>query len=610
MSDSDEYVDLPVHEEYEEEEESEEYEEEEEDLEEGGGGGSSRKKAKQHAAELKRLQEKDPEFYKYLKEHDKDLLGFDDDDDDEIEDDEETGISDDAEPVSKDEQKQAVKPITMEMVDSWCDGVENEKIGSIRSILQAFRRACHYGEDQGDNSAPKFSVMSGSVLDKVMHFVLKHMDRVLRQLLGAPSFGGKKEAISDLMLSKPWKRHGNLMRIYLANALHMITEMTDEQMIAFTIHRVRASAVFLAAFPSLLRKYVKKSYQKVYDWQYIFCLELWTSVVCGCSSDEEFRPLAYPLTQIIHGVACLVPSARYFPVRLRCVKMLNCIAEATGTFIPVSSLLLDMLEMKELRGRPDGGVGKAVNLFSVKQVDKKTVKTRAFQEACIYSVVDELAKHLAQWSYSIAFFEMSFIPLVRFRSFCKTIKADRFRKEMKDLIHQTEKEERCSPLSKYVATLHQRAQDRMDALDETSVIVGAESSTFSRRLTEAQKEQDEQDDDEGTIAFSKNFLTEKKKPKTTKEKNKKRPREHDAAATEEDLVEDLVLSSDDEDNDNQGSDEDDSVPVEDDSDEDFVDPDSEYKKQKKAKLKKRNMRQPISNNKTKRKARPKKKAKH
>ncbi|KAG2548158.1 hypothetical protein PVAP13_9KG149000 [Panicum virgatum] len=511
----------------------------------------------------------------------------------------------------------------MEMVDSWCEGVQNEKIGSIRSILQAFRRACHYGEDQGDNSAPKFSVISGSVLDKVMHFVLKHMDRVLRQLLGAPSFGGKKETISELRLSKPWKRHGNLMRIYLANALHMITEMTDEKMIAFTIHRARASAVFLAAFPSLLRKYVKallhtwargrgamplvsfmflrdlciqlgsdcldtclkgiykaylvncklsksisvsklqhiqflgncvreiyvldpqnayqhafvfirqlgvilrgaltekgpksakdkrqkesskstkkqmeKSYQKVYDWQYIFCLELWTSVVCGCSSEEEFRPLAYPLTQIIHGMACLVPSARYFPVRLRCVKMLNCIAEATGTFIPVSSLLLDMLEMKELRGRPDGGVGKAVNLFSVKQVDKKTVKTRAFQEACIYSVVDELAKHLAHWSYSIAFFEMSFIPLVRLRSFCKTIKADRFRKEMKDLIHQieanvefikskragiafspndpavesflqTEKEERCSPLSKYVATLHQRAQDRMDALDETRLV--------------------------------------------------------------------------------------------------------------------------------------------
>lgn len=80
--------------------------------------------------------------------------------------------------------------------------------------------------------------------------------------------------------------------------------------------------------------------------------------------------------------------------------------------------------------------GEAYDSSILMQVDKKTVKTRAFQEACIYSVVDELAKHLAQWSYCIAFFEMSFIPLVRLRSFCKTIKADRFRKEMKDLIHQ------------------------------------------------------------------------------------------------------------------------------------------------------------------------------
>lgn len=756
---SDEYVDLPVS-----DEDEEELEDEMDDGDVEGGGGSSKKKAKQHVEQLKRLQQKDPDFYKYLEEFDKDLLGFDDDDDDddEIENDRETGVEEKEQYVSKEELKH-VKPITMEMVDSWCNGVENEKIGSIRSILQAFRRACHYGEDHGDNSTPKLSVMSGSVLDKVMHFVLKHMDKVLRQLLGAPSYGGKKEVISELMLSKSWKRHGNLMRIYLANALHMITEMTDEQMIAFTIHRVRASAVFLAAFPSLLRKYVKallhtwargrgamplvsfmflrdlciqvgsdcldtclkgiykaylvncklsksisgskqqhiqflgncvrelysldpqsayqhafvfirqlgvilrgaltergpksvkdkrqkessksskkqaeKSYQKIYDWQYIFCLELWTSVVCGCSSEEEFRPLAYPLTQIIHGVACLVPSARYFPVRFRCVRMLNCIAEATGTFIPVSSLLLDMLEMKELRGRPDG-VGKAVNLFSVKQVDKKTVKTRAFQEACIYSVVDELAKHLTQWSYSIAFFEMSFIPLVRLRSFCKTIKADRFRKEMKDLIYQieanvefikskrvgiafspndpavesflqTEKEEHCSPLSKFVATLHQRAQDRMDALDETSVIVGAESSTFSRRLSEAQKQQDEQDDDEGTIAFSKNWLSENKKPKTPKE-DKKRPREDDDVATEEDRVEDLVLSSDEEDGNNEEAD-DGFVPVEGDSDEDFVDPDSEYKKQKKAKLKKRNKRQPFLHkapSRTKSNSGPKKKARH
>lgn len=98
------------------------------------------------------------------------------------------------------------------------------------------------------------------------------------------------------------------------------------------------------------------------------CLEVWTGVICAYGSEADFKPLAYPLTQIISGVAHLVPTARYFPLRLRCVKMLNRIAASTGTFIPVSLLLLDMLEMKELNRPPTGGVGKAVDLRTVLKV--------------------------------------------------------------------------------------------------------------------------------------------------------------------------------------------------------------------------------------------------
>lgn len=53
----------------------------------------------------------------------------------------------------------------------------------------------------------------------------------------------------------------------------------------------------------------------------------------------------------------------------------------------------------------------------------------------MFSVVEELAEHLAQWSYSVAFFELSFIPAARLRSFCKTTKVERFRKQMRELIH-------------------------------------------------------------------------------------------------------------------------------------------------------------------------------
>ena len=54
----------------------------------------------------------------------------------------------------------------------------------------------------------------------------------------------------------------------------------------------------------------------------------------------------------------------------------------------------------------------------------------------MFSVIDEVAEHLALWSYSVAFFELSFIPAVRLRNFCKSTKVDRFRKAMRQLIRQ------------------------------------------------------------------------------------------------------------------------------------------------------------------------------
>lgn len=113
---------------------------------------------------------------------------------------------------------------------------------------------------------------------------------------------------------------------------------------------------------------LQESFRKVYEWKYISCLELWTGAICAYSSEVDFSSLAYPLTQIILGVSRLVPTARYFPLRLRCIRMLNRIAAATGTFIPVSMLLLDMLEMKELNKPPTGGVGKTIDFHTVLKV--------------------------------------------------------------------------------------------------------------------------------------------------------------------------------------------------------------------------------------------------
>ncbi|CAM8910274.1 unnamed protein product [Rhodiola kirilowii] len=663
-------------------------------------------KPKEHVKQLQRLQDKDPEFYEFLKEHDKELLEFDDEDDEDEENvdvatdmDEEEHDADGAKYKEKNEDtnldkledKQSRKVITSAMVDSWCEAVkENVKVGAVRSLLKAYRTACHYGDDGGSDSSSKFSVMSSNVFNKVMIVVLSEMDRILRELLKLPTTGGKKEIILDVTNTKQWKNYNHLVKSYLGNSLHVLNQMTDTEMIAFTLRRLRYSSIFLAPFPALLRKYIKaalhfwgtgggalpvvsflflrdlcvrlgsdavdecfkgiyKAYvlnchfvnaaklkhlqflancviellgvdlpaayqhafvfirqlamilreahdvrhkdsktkkkellhRKVYEWKFMNCLELWTGAICAYSSEADFKPLAYPMTQILSGVARLAPTARYFPLRLRCVRMLNRIAASTETFIPVSMLLLDMLEMKELNRTPTGGAGKAVDMRTVLKVDKAVVKTRSFQEACVYSVIEELAEHLSQWSYSVAFFELSFIPAARLRNFCKSTKVERFRKETTRLIRQIEanskytnarrasisflpndpavssfledeKKKGASPLSQYVNELHERSRQRNETLAESSVVVGEHASVFGGKLPVSEDEDDDGMDEEGAAVFSSDWLPggdsksknqkdESNGPKESKKKKKKKKQEE---AQDEDIVEDLVISSD------------------------------------------------------------------
>ncbi|CAN6821358.1 unnamed protein product [Brassica oleracea] len=631
---------------------------------------SKKAEAEEHEEQLKGLQETQAEFFEYMKEHDEELLKFDaaefEDDveaDTDLEDTEKQGVE-----VAKKANEQ--KTITAAMIDSWCKSIrEDGKLGAVRSILRAYRTACHYGDDTGDDPSAKLSVMSSAVFNKIMIYVLSEMDGILRKLLRLPATGGMKDTIMLLTNTRPWKNYNNLVKSYLGNSLHVLNQMTDPGMISFTLRRLKHSSVFLSAFPSLLRKYIKvalhfwgtgssaisvvsllflrdlcirlgndcvddcikgmykayvlncqfhafvfirqlamilrealntktkEAFRKVYQWKFIHCLELWTGAVCAYSSQSELRSVAYPLAQIISGVARLVPTARYIPLRLRCVSMLNRIAASTGSFIPVSMLLMDMLDMKELNRPPTGGV----DLRTLLKVSKPAVKTRAFQEACVYSVVEELVEHLSQWSCSVAFFELSFIPTLRLRGFYKSTKAERFRKEMKQLISQVDansefvNRKRGSidfqpnepaaasflevyPLSRYAVIIRQRAKQRNESLVESDVIVGEESAVFGKNAPSSEEEEDEADRNEkGAAAFSSSWLPgsdskekELEEEKTVKKKRKRKSKTEKKQDVEEgagadDVVEDFVLSSDEEEKD------DDLFDIEGDKDEDEYD---------------------------------------
>lgn len=108
---------------------------------------------------------------------------------------------------------------------------------------------------------------------------------------------------------------------------------------------------------------------KICSWQYINCIDLWVTFISENIHDYDLQPLLYMIVQIINGVALLFPGPRYLPLRLRCIQWLNHLAGSSGVFIPVTSLVLDVLEYNITK---DGGKpGKVfVTLSTIKVSDE------------------------------------------------------------------------------------------------------------------------------------------------------------------------------------------------------------------------------------------------
>lgn len=53
-------------------------------------------------------------------------------------------------------------------------------------------------------------------------------------------------------------------------------------------------------------------------------------VLAAAAHQGTLQPLVYPTTQLLLGAARLVPTPRYFPIRLRLVRALNRLAQVGG----------------------------------------------------------------------------------------------------------------------------------------------------------------------------------------------------------------------------------------------------------------------------------------
>ena len=225
--------------------------------EEEGSDGAEADAAKagtRHRATLEALKQKDPEFYRYLEQTDKNLLGFDAADGDQDEGDGEEGAA----PAEGAEAAAGAKVTQVDAKElrKWCDAAQKGSLGALRRILTAYRAACHLGDDKGDGAASAHMLLTSSgAYNSTMIFALTQADRCFREALGLKK--GQELDAAKLAKLPRWKKTEPLIRSYVGNTAAAMNGITDGNALAFLLRRIRASADLMAPFPRLAKKVLK-----------------------------------------------------------------------------------------------------------------------------------------------------------------------------------------------------------------------------------------------------------------------------------------------------------------------------------------------------------------
>ncbi|ORY51882.1 Noc2-domain-containing protein [Rhizoclosmatium globosum] len=213
----------------------------------------------------------------------------------------------------------------------------------------------------------------------------------------------------------------------------------------------RFGFVYLRTLANGLRNAIttksKESFKKVYNWQYINALRLWTRVLshfCEPGSTAEsaggkaLRPLIYPLVQIILGLMRLKPSAKYLPLRFQCCRMIIDICKKTRVFVPLASNLFELFDTAELRGNPKPSTLKPLNFVITLKAPQQYIGTRSYQNGIVEQVTGLLMEYYDCYAFSIGFPELVVPAVVQFRRWIKRSKNVVANKQVQGLLDSLE----------------------------------------------------------------------------------------------------------------------------------------------------------------------------
>ncbi|CAJ0545313.1 Ff.00g087860.m01.CDS01 [Fusarium sp. VM40] len=210
------------------------------------------------------LAEKDPEFYKFLKENDPEVLDFDDNADlSEVDalsgdDDEE---QEEEQPKKKRKKEAKGEPVaqgnelTRELVASWRKAMaERHSLKAARRVVLAFRCAAHLNEDDEENPQ-RYAINSPEVFNDILLLALKEIPTVMNHHLPVKeSASGRVHVQTE---TKKFHTLSLLLKTYTSSIMHLLSTLSDDKTLKLTISSITPILPYLLSFKKLIKALAK-----------------------------------------------------------------------------------------------------------------------------------------------------------------------------------------------------------------------------------------------------------------------------------------------------------------------------------------------------------------